>query len=81
MTHAQAWGVSKGYSPDVPHSGEQGTLHCRELGLFLCKVTTFKAESIPGILNTQKQTQKGRQNEETQTFMLNEGTGHSQWSK
>ena len=67
----------------MPGLGEQGTRHCRaHQDLLFIESLLSRAEGRADSLNTQKQTQRGRQNEETEEFFLNErGQGHSQRSE
>ena len=68
----------------MPSAGEHGTLHFMAFqDLFFIKSLLSRAEDIADFLNTQKQTQTGRQNEEIEKFILNErtGQGHDQRSK
>ena len=59
----------------MPGSDEQGTLNCRALqDLFFIKSLLSIAEDVADFPNTQKQTQRDRQNER-QKFILNERTG------
>ena len=49
----------------MPGSGEQGTLHCRALqDLFFTRPLLVRAEDMADLPNTQKQTDRVRQNEE-----------------
>lgn len=48
-----------GDSPEVPGSGEQGTLNCKVLqDLFLMKPLLSRAEGVADFPNTQKLTQR-----------------------
>ena len=52
---------------EVPSSREQGTLHCRALqDLFFIKLLPLRVEDVADFPSTQKQTQRVRQNEETE---------------
>lgn len=53
-------------SPGVPGSGERGTCTAGTPGPPLHKVTAFKTEDTADFLHTQKQTQRGKQNEKTE---------------
>ena len=49
--------------PEVPGSGEQGTPHCRALqDLFFIRPRLSTAEDTADFPNTEKQTQRVRQN-------------------
>ena len=68
----------------MPGLDEQGTLHCRALqDLLFIKLLLSITKDIADILKAQKQTQRGRQNEETEKFIPTERTeqGQSQRSK
>ena len=57
----------------MPGSGKQRTLYCRVLQkLFFIKSLLSKAEDIADFLNTEKQTERDRQKEETEKYIPNE---------
>jgi len=59
---------------DTPE-GEQGTLHCRALQDFFIRSLLSRAEDVADFPNTQKQTQRVRQNEESDEYVSNERMG------
>ena len=70
-----------GDTPEVPVSGEEGTLHFRALqDLFFIKLLLSRVGDITDFPNTWKWTQKVRQNEETEEYVPNERTGHTEES-
>ena len=57
-------------TPEVPGSSEQETLYCKDLRVsFFIKSLFSRAESIHGFLDTEKQTQRSRHNEEKEKFI------------
>ena len=64
------------HTPEAPGSGEQGTLHYRTLQkLFFIKPLLSRTGDVSDFPNTQKQTERVRQNEETEEYVPNERTG------
>ena len=64
----------------MPGSGEQRTQHWTQHSralqhLFFIKSFLSRAEDTADFLNMEKQTRKGRENEETEKFIPNERTG------
>ena len=60
----------------MPGSSKQGKLHCRAIqDPFFIKLLLSRTEDTVNFLNTWKQSQRGRQKEETEKFIPNERTG------
>ena len=65
----------------MPVSREQGTLYYRALQDLFIKSLLSAAEDIADFLNTEKQKQRGRQNNKAEKFIPNERTRESQDQK
>ena len=51
--NSKVWATHIGYSPEVPSSDKQGTLHCKALqDLFFIKPLFSRAEHIADVPNT-----------------------------
>lgn len=64
-----------GDTPDVPGYDEQGTSHCRTLQDFFIRPLLSKARDVPLLANTEKQTWRIKQNEETAEWVPKERIG------
>lgn len=65
-----------GDNPKIPGSGEQGTLCYRAVqDIFFIRPQFSRTGDIADFHKTQKQTQKGKQNRETEEIIQNERTG------
>ena len=71
-----------GDTPEVPGSGEQGILQCRaQQDLFFISLLLSRTGDTADFPNTKKQTQRVRQNEETEEYVPSERTGGQNHSK
>ena len=62
----------------MPGSSEQETVHCRTLkDLFFIRLLLSRTGNVAEFPDTQKQTQRVRQNEETEEYVANERTGQN----
>ena len=64
-----------GGTTKAPGSGEQGILHRMLQELFFIRPLLSRAEHVVDFPDTEKQTQKFKQNEVTEEYVPNERTG------